>query len=64
MTTRRKLTIGLAAVAVAAAVGWYLADTVDSAALVDLDAGSFEQFRDQFNEAAGQVRVVVLLSPT
>jgi hypothetical protein len=61
----RKWIIVFAALTLAVGVGWYaLSDSVDPAALTDLDAESFNDLRDGFNRAAGDVRVVVLLSPT
>jgi hypothetical protein len=41
-----------------------LYDPVEPGALTRLDPASFTGLRNEFNKAAGQVRVIVLLSPT
>jgi len=65
MWSKRNRIIGLTALALAAGAGGYtLYDSVDADALGDLDAESFTHLRNEFNQAAGDVRVVVLLSPT
>jgi hypothetical protein len=53
---------------VLAALGWYLwiPGTVPSgqAPLVFLSSNNFHQLQTEFNEAPGNVRIVLLLSPT
>jgi hypothetical protein len=62
----RKLLIGVVALSLVGGVcGWYvLSDSGAASALADLDPSSFAQLRNEFNEAAGSVRVIALLSPT
>lgn len=62
----RKLAIGIVVLAlVGGAGGWYLlSDSGAALALTDLDPNSFAQLKNEFNEAAGSVRMIALLSPT
>lgn len=62
----RKLAIGTMALALlGAGAGWYVhSDSVEPGAFTDLDPESFAQMKNEFNQAAGKVRVIVLLSPT
>jgi hypothetical protein len=65
MLLRRKLIVGIAILALAAGVGWYtVSDSVDSAQLTNLDAESFQRLRNEFNQSTGDVRLIVLLSPS
>ncbi|MGH9720980.1 MAG: hypothetical protein ACRD8O_12265 [Bryobacteraceae bacterium] len=67
MMARRKWAVGIAAVLAPVAAGWfYLAGWPgsSSAAVTDIDAGSLAAFRDEFNRAAGNTRIILLLSPT
>ena len=66
---RRILTIVAVAVALlVGAYGWWQFGTRKTPAgqtpLVTLNASSMTMLRDDFNRAAGQPRVVLLLSPT
>jgi hypothetical protein len=61
---RKRFGIALALLLVVAS-GWFFLDARRaSARLEELDAASFEQFKHDFNAAAGSVRVIALLSPT
>jgi hypothetical protein len=63
----RRLMIGiLALVLVIGAAGWYLFDSGQSGPFVvtELNATSFAHIKNEFNEAAGNVRIIALLSPT
>jgi hypothetical protein len=66
MTRRRKLLtglIGLALVCVAVALySW--PQWRNSPAVIELDRDSFFHVKQEFNRAAGSVRLIVLLSPT
>lgn len=68
MTKRRVLWIAIAIVAFGIALGWYLYGprTVPPGQpqLATLHPAALDGFREEFNRAAGQVRVVILLSPT
>lgn len=63
---RRKLAIGILGLALlACAAGWYtVADRADGGALTELNATSFAELKKEFNAAADEVRVIVLLSPS
>jgi hypothetical protein len=64
--SRRILTLLLFAV-LAGAAYWYLGThhtPNGQRALATLDAASMRSLRDDFNRAAGQTRIIVLLSPT
>ena len=62
----RELALGMMVLTLAAVgAGWpFLSDPVEPGALAELDRESFTQLRNEFNEAAGNIRVIVLLSPT
>lgn len=62
----RKAALAILALALAAgAGGWYaLSDAADPANLTELNPAAFDQLKDEFNAAAGNVRVIVLLSPS
>lgn len=63
---RRKLAVAiLAAVLLAGAGAWYaFSDPAPASALTVLDESSFARLKDAFNAAAGNVRIIALLSPT
>jgi hypothetical protein len=64
LLTRKTASVVLA-LALAGAGAWYaMSDSGDAANLTELDPASFEQLKRDFNEAAGNVRVIVLLSPS
>jgi hypothetical protein len=62
----RRLFIGLTALGIVAALGTlrYLSDPAPPGSLTDLDAVAFANLKESFNESAGSVRLIVLLSPT
>ena len=62
----RTLAIGiLAAALLGAAAAWYaFSDSPGASELTNLDAASFAQLKSEFNAAAGNVRIIALLSPT
>ena len=66
--TRRRLLLVAAIVAVAAAFAYYRCAPREVPAgqppLATLDATALDTVRAEFNRAAGQVRIIVLLSPT
>lgn len=63
--TRKAALIVVGLALVAGVGGWYgLSDSGSAANLTELDATSFARLRDDFNAAAGNVRVIVLLSPS
>jgi hypothetical protein len=63
--TRRKAVIGIAAVALLGGGVWYaVSDRAPASALISLDPTSFANLKEDFNAAAGNVRVIALLSPT
>ncbi len=70
MTKSKFLTRKLAAGAMALALlgvgaGWYVySDSIEPGAFTDLGPESFARLKNEFNQAAGSVRVIVLLSPT
>ncbi|MBM3815015.1 MAG: hypothetical protein FJW20_25625 [Acidimicrobiia bacterium] len=65
MVSRRMLIAGMAALAVAGGLGWYVvSDRADAGAAVTVDAESFAQLRDEFNQNVNDTRLIVLLSPT
>lgn len=68
MTKRRKLALIAVIVALLLAAVWYQFGGHRTAAgqppLAELTAGSLEAFRADFNAAADQPRMIVLLSPT
>ena len=64
MTRRRSFGL-LAATLLGGAGAWLLFfDVAGAAALTDLHPASFAQLKQDFNAAAGNVRIMVLLSPT
>lgn len=67
MTRRRALLI-VAAAALLGTVAWFgvlsHATPAGQAPLVYLDAESLSGLKDDFNRAAGDVRLIVLLAPT
>ncbi len=61
----RKRAIGiLAAVLFGGAGAWYAISDSAGAALADVSPTSFAQLKNEFNAAAGKVRVIALLSPS
>ncbi len=62
----RKIVLGmLAAVLLGGAGAWYAWSHPDEArGLRDLGRGSLAQLQSEFNAAAGNMRLLVLLSPT
>ena len=66
MTLTRKTIFGIIALAlIAGAAGWYWSsDPPGALPLTSLDAASFPQLKNEFNQASENVRVIVLLSPT
>ena len=67
MTLTRKTIFGIIALAlIAGAAGWYWSESDHPGALplTSLDAASFPQLKNEFNQASENVRVIVLLSPT
>ena len=68
MTKRRKLAVIAVIVALVLAAAWYQFGGHRTAPgqppLAELSAGSLEQLRADFNAAADQPRMIVLLSPT
>lgn len=69
MVVNQRKWIGIALVAVVlAAIGYRYFGThnvpAGQPALAHLDAGSVETLRADFNRAANEIRIVVLLSPT
>jgi hypothetical protein len=68
MNRRRILAVVLLILAAAAAFAWYGLRQPEvppgQPPLATLSPASLEGFRDDFNKAAGTVRVIVLLSPT
>lgn len=66
MIKTRKLATGIIALALlGVGAGWYaLSDSVEPGAFTNLDSESFAQLRNEFNAAVGDVRVILLLSPT
>lgn len=60
----RKRSIGIVAAMLLAGAGAWLGFSDSASALTDLHPASFAQLKQDFNAAAGKVRVVVLLSPT
>lgn len=64
MTRRHSIGL-LAATLLAAAGAWFLfSDSDGASALTDLHPRSFAQLKSDFNAATGNVRIIVLLSPT
>ncbi len=69
MTVKRRVWIAIALVAVALVLlaarqfGTHNAPA-GQPPLADLDAGSLDMLRADFNRAAGEARIIVLLSPT
>jgi hypothetical protein len=65
---RRKLFIVLVIAAIAVAFGWARFAThnvpVGQAPLAHLDAAALETLKAEFNRAAGETRIIALLSPT
>ncbi|HZQ23298.1 MAG TPA: hypothetical protein VFA89_10900 [Terriglobales bacterium] len=65
---KKKYMLGLAGLAFALGLGWYFlwsARTPDGQSpLTYLKSDNLQQFRDQFNGAAANARMVLLLSPT
>ena len=68
MSKRQKVALVSVIVALLAAAAWYEFGGHRTAAgqppLAELNAGSLEQFRADFNAAADQPRMILLLSPT
>jgi hypothetical protein len=68
MRNRRRALALTAVVALAAMFGWWQlgarAVPAGQPPLVTLDSSSIAALRDDFNRAAGGVRILVLLSPT
>jgi hypothetical protein len=66
--TRRKLLVILVLVALAGALGYFRFATHDAPAgqppLAYLDPGSLAALKADFNGAAGETRIILLLSPT
>ena len=67
MRSRKALPLLVAGLLAAGALTYYFAG--DSAPanqppLATLDAGSIDSLRRQFNAAAGETRIILLLSPT
>lgn len=60
----RKTVIGIAAVALLGGAWYAFSDSAAPSALTSLDQASFAKFKEDFNAAAGNVRVIALLSPT
>lgn len=60
----RKLAAGIVASALIGGAWYALSDSAGAPALTDLDSASFAQLKNEFNAAAGKVRVIALLSPT
>jgi hypothetical protein len=62
----RKVIIAAISIALFAGVGtWYvLSDSSGSHAISSLDPASFAELKNEFNAAAGHVRIIALLSPT
>ena len=65
---RRKLFTILGIAAIALAFGWARFAThnvpAGQAPLSHLDAAALEMFKAEFNRAAGETRIIALLSPT
>ena len=68
MTKRRKIALAAVIVALLLAAAWVQFGGHRTAPgqppLAELNAGSLEQLRTDFNAAADQPRMIVLLSPT
>jgi hypothetical protein len=63
----RKLMIAILALTlVVGAAGWYLFDfgRPGPVAITEINATSFAQIKNEFNESSGEVRIIALLSPT
>jgi hypothetical protein len=65
---KKKYMLGLAGLAFASGLGWHFLWSARTPKgqppLTYLNSDNFQQFRDQFNGAAANVRIVLLLSPT
>ena len=65
---KRKFAFGLIAIAIAGLVAWYLWSSGQTPPgqppLTSLTRQNFNQFTRDFNSAAGEERLVLLLSPT
>ena len=67
MTRRRGLVLAIVAALVAAFAWWQAGPRVVPAGqppLVTIDSTSVAALREDFNRAAGAVRIIVLLAPT
>ena len=68
MTRRKKLLVLVIVIAAAVGASWYQFGGHRTAEgqrpLADLSTGSLDQFRTDFNAAAGETRMILLLSPT
>ena len=68
MTKRRKIALVAVIVALLLAAAWYQFGGHRTAPgqppLAELNGGSLEQLREDFNATADQPRMIVLLSPT
>jgi hypothetical protein len=68
MTKYRRSVIGVSLVALGLLVGWYYVAGHETpkgqAPLATLAENSWSSFKQEFNDSADRVRLVVLLSPT